>query len=132
MRFTDQSKVLREDIKSAPSWIDVILLALNTLIQNFYNLVNNNIDDSNIKCQNKVITFTTLPTYPTDFTVIKFPNTMKIKATSCNIQQCVEKTTATGVATFNPGWNENNSSIVINSILGLQPSTTYTIRFRLT
>ena len=38
MKLTPISKVLKEDLKDAPKWIDVILTALNTLIQDIYNL----------------------------------------------------------------------------------------------
>lgn len=132
MKLSQQSKILREDIKEAEPWADVILTSLNTLIQNFYNLCNKNIDDDNIRCQIKELTFTTLPTYPTDFEAIKFVNTMKVKASGCMIQQCINKNTTKGVSTANPGWDEVNGTVVINLVLGLLPSTTYIIRFRLT
>lgn len=131
MRIEQQSKILREDVPEAPNWIEIILLGINTLIQTINTLTNKNIDDNNILCQIKVINLTTTPSYPI-MDPIKFPNDMKVRANNCQILQCIDKSTNKGIATYNPGWNQEDTQIVIHQVLGLQASKSYTIRFRIT
>lgn len=133
MKLDQPSKILKEQLKGAPAWfLNAVLPSINMMLQDLYQALAGNIDDSNITSHTQQTTFTTLSTYPTDFTPIKFKSTLKIDPSGLQIQQCINRSTATGIATYNPGWNNNNGTIVVNEILGLAASTTYTITFRLT
>lgn len=129
MRLPTQKKILREDLKQAPGWIDSLIDPLNSFMESVYQALNKNITFSeNIACFIKEITYTTPSTYPTmdDF---EFTSTLKTKAIGVQLLQIVEKTAYLPPA--NPlyvPWTENNGKIVIRSIPGLSANKTYLIR----
>lgn len=131
MKLPIQKKILREDLKDAPEWVQDLIGPLNNFMETIYQMANKNIDETNLQSQVKEVTVVIPSTYPTMDT-IKFQSTLKVRATGCTILQCYEKSTFTPVATGNPAWRDNNGVIEISSITGLTASKTYVIRFRLT
>lgn len=131
MKLPIQKKILREDLKDAPDWVDGLIGPLNNFMETIYQMSNKNIDETNLQSMIKEVTITTPSTYPT-MDPIKFQNTLKVRASGCVILQVIEKTTYLPVATQNPAWIENNGQIVISSVPGLAASKTYIIRFRVT
>jgi len=136
-KLPNQKRVLREDLKDAPSWIDRLITPLNSFMESVYYALNKNITfNENIASQIKEIEFTTLSTYSTaspkidGFQVIQFPHSLKNKPFGVTIQQITEKS-----GTYNPitspvciDWYDNNGVININYITGLEDSKTYIIR----
>lgn len=132
MKLPTQKKILREDLKDAPDWVDGIIGPVNNFMETIYQAMNKNIDESNLLSQVKEITVSVPSTYPTSMEVIKFRSELKTRPTGCVILQCIEKSTYKPVTTGNPAWIDNNGVIEISKIDGLQASSVYIIRFRLT
>lgn len=131
MKLPVQKKILREDLKDAPDWINNVIGPINNFMETIYQAMNKNIDETNTQSQIREVTVVVPSTYPT-MEPIKFPNTLKVRATGCIILQCIDRSTFLPVATSNPAWVDNNGVITISAITGLIASKTYTIRFRVT
>ncbi len=129
MKLPATKKVLREDVKDAPSWISGVIEPLNSFMENVYQALNKNITfTENINSFVKEITYTTTAGYPLA-DEISFTNELKTRATGVMIMQAYERTTYTPA----PGpvyvpWVENNGKLLISAITGLQASKSYTIR----
>lgn len=131
MKIPSLKKILREDLKDAPEWVNGILVPVNQFMEYIYQAMNRNISDSdNISCQIKELTYITPSTYPT-MDNVEFLSTLKVKATGVTLLQVVDKDTylPPTSAVYVP-WYENNGSIVILPITGLVASKIYTIRLR--
>lgn len=130
MRLPQQKKILREDLKDAPAWINGITSPVNTFMENVYNSLNRNLTLSeNIASFTQEFTYTTLGTYPTGQANISFLNQLKTKPIGVMVMQVYDK------ATYIPApgpvyipWVEVNGSIIIYPITGLEVSKTYLIR----
>jgi len=131
MKLPIQKKILREDLKDAPDYINGVLGPLNQFMEIMYQAMNKNIDETNLQSQIREVTVVVPSTYPV-MDAIKFQSTLKVKGTGCTILQCINKTTYLPVATGNPAWIDNNGVITITEITGLTASETYIIRFRVT
>jgi len=131
MKLPIQRKILREDLKEAPSWVDGLIGPLNNFMETIYQALNKNIDEVNLLSQIKEVLVVVPSTYP-DMEPVRFQSTLKIRATGCTILQCTNKATFIPVATGNPAWVDNNGTIQISSITGLTAGQSYTIRFRIT
>jgi len=131
MKLPIQKKILREDLKDAPDYIEGLLGPINQFMETIYQMANKNIDEVNLQSMIKEVTVVVPSTYPV-MDPIKFQSTLKVKGTGCTILQCINKTTYLPVATGNPAWIDNNGTITISEITGLTASQTYIIRFRVT
>lgn len=125
-------RVLREDVKEAPNWIERILLPMNTFFESVYQALNKNITfTENIACQVKDIKFTTSSTYSSgDFEPLKFVSTLRVKASGLILLQIFED--AGSYVPMTQGvhldWVEINGTININHISGLDNSKTYYLK----
>ena len=122
-------KILREDVKEAPSWITGIIEPFNSLAEFVYQSLNKNITfQENIGCFIKELTYKTSSAYPAEADV-EFQNELKVKATGLQVLQAVEKSTYEPAAgpVYVP-WVENNGTIIVSPITGLAASKTYSIR----
>lgn len=131
MRIPSLKKILREDLKDAPDWVNGILVPVNQFMEYIYQAMNKNISDSdNISCQIKELTYITPSTYPV-MDNVEFLSTLKVKATGVTLLQVVDKDTYVPPtsAVYVP-WVEMNGSITIYPITGLAASKIYTIRLR--
>ncbi len=131
MKLPIQKKILREDLKDAPEWVNNVIGPINNFMETIYQAMNKNIDETNTQSQIREVTVVVPSTYPT-MEPIKFQNALKVRATGLTILQCIEKQSYTPVATGNPAWVDDNGTITISAITGLTASKTYIIRFRLT
>lgn len=130
MRLPQQKKILREDLKDAPGWVNGITSPVNTFMENVYNSLNRNLTlGENIASFTQELTYTTVNTYPTGQTNISFLNQLKTKPIGVMVMQVYDK------ATYIPApgpvyipWVEVNGSIIVYPITGLEPSKTYLIR----
>lgn len=129
MKLPPTKRILREDLKEAPPWIGGVIDPINSFMENVYQALNKNITfRENIASFVKELTYKTTAAYPTADD-IEFLNELKVKATGVEVLQAVDKSSYTPAAgpVYVP-WIENNGSIVISSITGLQASKTYLIR----
>lgn len=131
MKLPTVKRILREDVKEAPEWINGIIGPVNAFFDGVYLTLNKNIDELNLASQIKELTVETPSTYPV-MPAIKFQSTLNVRATGLTIMQCLDKATYAGVATGNPAWVVNNGVVEISEITGLAPSKTYIVRVRLT
>jgi hypothetical protein len=133
VRLPTSKKVLREDVKGAPSWINPLIDTLNSFMETVYQAMNRNITFSeNIGCVIKELTYKTPSTYPTGVDEVEFTSTLKVRATGLMLMQAYEKV----LYTPPPGpvyipWTENAGMIRIGTITGLEADKTYLIRILL-
>jgi len=133
MRLPASKKVLREDVKGAPSWIIPLIDTLNGFMETIYQAMNFNITfTENISCQIKEITYITPSTYPVGVDAVEFTSSLRIRSSGLWLLQAVEKQTYLPPAgpVYIP-WTENAGMITIGTIAGLAASKTYTIRLLL-
>ncbi len=132
-KLPTQKKILKEDLKDSPNWINPLIDTLNNFMELVYGALNGNITYSeNVYCFIKELTYKTPSTYPT-MDNVEFMNTLKNKVTGVQVLQAFEKSTYTPAAgpVYVP-WVENNGDLVISSITGLAANKTYTIRLLVT
>lgn len=130
MKLPSQKKILKEDLKDAPSWIDGVITPVNTFMESTYQALNKNITfTENIASFVKEISYTTVAAYPVGQEQIKFQNTLKVRASGVMVMQVYDKSNYTPA----PGpvyipWVENLGYIQIDTITGLEANKTYMIR----
>ena len=127
------NRILKEDIKEAPNWIDKVIYPINLFCETIYSALNKNITfQDNIASQIKEVTFKTASTYVSnsDFEVVNFLNSLKTRAMGCQILQITE-VTGNYIPIKEPvslDWTEVNGSINIHFVSGLKDNTTYNLR----
>lgn len=133
MRLSTQKRILREDLKEAPGWIDGLIDPLNNFMESVYNALNSNLSiGENIMGFYQDVVYKTPSTYPVMDTV-KFINRLKVPAKNVQIAQVYEKNTyipAEGPC-FAP-WIENSGTIFIYPVTGLVANKIYIVRFLIT
>jgi len=133
MKLPTTRKVLREDVKGAPSWIIPLIDALNSFMDSVYGAMNKNITfGDNIGCQVKELTYRTPTTYPTGVDPVEFTSTLKFRSSGLWVTQVVERQNYLPP----PGpvyipWVEDSGIIRIGTITGLEADKVYTIRLLL-
>lgn len=129
MKLPTIKKILREDVKDAPSWIAGVIDPINSFMENVYTALNKSITLSdNIASFVKEITYKTPAGYPAGVENVSFLNELRTRATGVLVMQAYNKASYTPVSIGNLAWVEDVSGIVIYPITGLQASTTYVIR----
>lgn len=132
MRLPTAKKVLKEDLKDAPDWVNNLIQPINAFMENVYQCLNKNVTlQDNIGSFIYTFTYKTAATYPspTDQEPVEFLNQLKTKPIGVVLLQAYEKTTYTAAEgpVYVP-WIENNGSIVLGIITGLEPEKSYLIR----
>jgi len=132
MKLPSQKRILREDLKDAPSWVDGLIDPINSFMETTYQALNKNISSENLAEQIKELTVITPSTYPV-MDNITFQSSLKTKAIGCVVIQAFIKSTYVPAAgpVYIP-WIEENGVIVIYPIKGLEASKTYIIRVSVT
>lgn len=131
MRLPSIKKILREDLGSdAPKWAGAIIDPVNSFMESIYNMVNKNITyTENIASNVRELTVRTSSVYPV-MDPLEFTSGLRTKAIGVTILQVYEKLVY--VPPPGPvwaGWVENNGTISISKITGLEASKVYIIRF---
>ncbi len=130
MRLPQQKKILREDVKEAPSWINGIIGPVNSFMESTYQSLNKNLTlQDNLASFTKEITYTTPSTYPSGVATVEFNNQLRTKPIGNWVLQAFDKATYTPA----PGpvyipWVEDNGVIMVSTITGLEANKTYLIR----
>lgn len=132
MRLPTAKKVLKEDLKDAPDWVNNLIQPINTFMENVYACLNKNVTlQDNIGSFIYTFTYKTPSTYPSDADQepLEFLNQLKTKPIGVVVLQAYEKTTYTPAQgpVYAP-WIENNGSIILGVITGLAPDKSYFIR----
>lgn len=129
MKLPTIKKILREDLKDAPSWVSGIIDPINSFMESVYIALNRNITFSeNISSFVKEITYKTPASYPSGVDNVSFMNELKTQATGVVAVQVFDRATYVPRSIQNISWVENVNGIVIYPIVGLEASKTYTIR----
>lgn len=133
-KLPTQRRILREDVKEAPSWIENLLSPLNSFMDSVYRALNRSLTFSdNISSEIRTLTFITRPDYTTaspvtaGFEPLQFVHSLKTKPFGCFICQLVEQGSNYVIVTqpVSIDWNEVNGTVFINYISGLKDSTNY-------
>jgi len=132
VKFQTPKRILNEDLKDAPSWVQNITGPFNSVGESLAQIFNKNVSEENMASQIYELVYRTPSTYPT-VDPVYFTRTLRNKATGLQVLQCVEKTTYEPAAgpVYVP-WADINGQIKINAITGLEASKTYIVRLRLT
>lgn len=132
MKLPVVKKILREDLKDAPGWVNGLIDPINSFMETVYQALNKNITFSeNVGCFIKTVSYKTPSTYPT-MDDIEFVNSLRTKATGIIVLQAIDENYVPAVGPVYVPWVENNGAIVISSITGLAASKTYSIRLLVT
>ncbi len=130
MRLPTQKKILREDLKDAPAFVNGIIEPVNSFMESVYQALNKNITlNDNIASFIKELTYVTPSTYPASVDNVSFLNTLRTRPIGVFLMQIYDKsdyTPPTG-SVFIP-WIEDNGTIIIYPIPGLAASKTYVLR----
>jgi hypothetical protein len=128
-KLPTQKKILREDLKDAPNWVNPLIDTTNSFMETVYQNLNHNITfGENVACFIKELAYKTPPTYPV-MENVEFLNELKTKPVGVQLLQALDRETYLPVLTtvYVP-WVFNNGSLIISPIQGLSASKTYAIR----
>lgn len=130
MRLPTQKKILREDLKDAPGWVSGIIDPINSFMENVYQSLNKNITlQDNVASNIKEITYRTDSSYPSPQEVVTFQNTLRASPIGIVLLQVYDKANYTPP----PGpvyipWVNDNGTITISTITGLEADKAYLVR----
>ncbi len=130
-KLPQQRKIVKEDIKEAPSWIDGVINPVNSFMESVYNSLNRNITlRDNVAAFVKEVVYRTPSTYPTGVETIKIQSELKSKAIGLQVLQAYDRNlyVAAPGPVYIP-WVEEVDGISIGTITGLEASKVYVIRF---
>lgn len=130
MRLPTQNKILKEDLKGAPEWVDQLIFPVNTFMANVYQCLNKNVTlQDNIGSFIYTFTYKTPVSYPADVDTVEFLNQLKTKPIGVVLLQVYDKSNYVAAAgpVYVP-WIENNGSIVLSTITGLEADKSYLVR----
>ena len=127
-----------QESSDSPSWWSGAVGVLNNFFDNIYLLLSNNVEyDINIKTQTIELDFQTTANYSSgsvdDWTPVTFTRTLPSRAVGCELLQIYPSDTSNYVPITDPvyvSWIDVNGTIILNYITGLEDSTNYTIRLR--
>ena len=130
MKLPPQKKILREDLKEAPSWVNGIIEPVNSFMESVYQTLNRNVTlTENVASFVKEITYQTPASYPADVENLEFINELKIRPIGVMLLQIYDKATylPPTSAVYVP-WIFDNGSIIIHPITGLEAGKIYLVR----
>lgn len=130
MRLPTQKKVLKEDLKEAPPWVDNLIQPINAFMENVYQCLNKNVTfNDNIASFIYTLTYKTPVSYPASVDAVEFLNQLKTKPIGLMVLQVYDKSNYEPAAgpVYVP-WVENNGSITLGTITGLEAEKSYLVR----
>lgn len=130
MQLPTQKKILREDLKDAPPYVNGIIDPVNTFMESVYQALNKNITlTENISSFIKELNYITPSTYPSGVANVAFQNTLRVRPMGVLLMQAYDKADYSApVGPVYVPWIETNGAITIYPITGLAASKTYLIR----
>lgn len=129
MKLPSIKKILREDLKGAEDWVNGLIDPLNNFMETVYQALNKNITfTENISSNVKELVVRTSSAYPT-MERIEFLSNLRTRAIGLQVIQAYEKGTYTPAeGPVYAAWVEENGTIIIHNITGLEASKVYNIR----
>lgn len=130
MKLPTIKRILREDVKEAPSWVNGLIDPLNTFMETVYQALNRNLTlTENLASFVQELTYRTPSTYPSNQEVSSFQNSLKVQPSAVMLMQIFDRATYTAPAgpVYIP-WVFSGTEIEIGTITGLSPGKTYTVR----
>lgn len=130
MKLPTIKKILREDVKEAPSWVNGLIDPLNAFMETVYQALNKNLTlTENVASFTTEIIYKTVSTYPTSQGTFDFQSTLRTRPIGVMLMQIYDKSNYTPP----PGpvyipWTSQGSQIVLDTITGLEASKSYLIR----
>ena len=121
-------RILREDLKDAPSWIDKLIYILNLFMDSVYSALNKNLTfGDNIRAQIKTFQITAGTT--ADLNIFSFQTSITNPAgvILMNIVDTQGNYTVITSATSIPSWHYISGKLYIDSITGLTDTHVYNI-----
>lgn len=119
-------KILREDLKDAPAWVDKLIYVLNRFMEEVYGALNRDLTfTENIASAIKTVSLTTRKNYP-EFDMIKISNPLKIPPQGVLLMRAVNANDNSPIK--NPigiDWDFLDGNIRILHISGLVKDTKY-------
>lgn len=134
MKLPSFNRILREDLKEAPTWVDKIIYPVNSFFENIYHALNKGLTfEENIASQIKELSFTTSSGYNgtvAQWRVINFTSLLKKRAKGLIILQLsqVEAVYTPIEDDVSMDWQDVNGDIQIGLIRGLTASKSYQLR----
>lgn len=127
-------KILKEDVKEAPKWIDKILEPVNSFMESVYGILNKNVTfTDNIACHLHTLEVSTFPEYETDkpntFNPYRYNTTLRTRPRGLVLLAINEQSSNYSpiVSAIHINWYSDGNTIHIPFISGLKPSTDYTL-----
>lgn len=126
-RLPSIKKILREDVKDAPPWIDKLLYVLNRFMEEVYGALNKDLTFvDNIAASTKALTFTTKSTYPLEFDIQKISNPLKTNPQGVILMRQQNLTNNLPIkSSIGIDWDIIEGNIRILHVSGLTASTKY-------
>jgi hypothetical protein len=134
MKLPTFKRILKEDLKEAPGWIDKVIGPVNSFFESIYHALNKGLTfEENIAAQIRELSFTTTAGYNgtvAQWKVINFQSTLGKRAKGLILLQLTQVE-----AVYTPiendiciDWQDLNGDIRIGLIRGLTASKTYQLR----
>lgn len=130
MKLPTIKRILREDVKEAPSWVNGLIDPLNTFMETVYQALNKNLTlNENIASFTTDLTYKTPTTYPTGQENANFRNDLKSNPIGVQLLQVYDKATYLPPPgpVFIP-WIVKDTQIIIYPVTGLEANKTYLVR----
>ena len=131
MKLPTQKKILREDLKGAPEYVNGIIDPVNTFMESTYQALNKNITlTENIASFVKELTYKTDSTYPAAQPIVTFKNELKKRPIGVVVLQVYDKATYIPAAgpVYIPWITDGAGDLVVYTIPGLAADKTYLVR----
>jgi hypothetical protein len=128
-------RIVREDIKNAPDWIESLIGPLNSFMEEVYNALDRDLTiGQNLRGAIKSINFKTRSSYGTapvadNWEVQKIANPMQVKPQLVVIGDITDKDTFLPITSnVSLSWDFLDGTIRINYVAGLQANKRYEIK----
>ncbi len=130
MKLPSIKRILKEDLKDAPKWVDGIIEPVNSFMQAVYQTLNHNVTlTENIASFVKELTYTTPSGYPIGLEQVRFKNQLKVKPIGVLALQVYDRSSYTpAVGPVYVPWVEDDGDIIISAVTGLAASKSYLLR----
>lgn len=133
MKLPIYKRISREDLQEAPDWIGKMLYPINQVFETVYNTLNKNLTFAdNFLSFQKSVQFTTKSTYTAgdwDVISVAIPQNFRNKVSGVIILKFSPTNTSliTNSDPFSLIWAENDRTVQLLWVAGLQNSTSYDI-----
>ena len=124
-------KILKEDLKDSPIWVDKMLYVLNRFMEEIYGALNRDLTfTDNIASSFKSISISTYANYPTSFDTMKIANPLRTNPTGVILIRSINSDNNSPIkSAIGIDWDFLDGNIRILHVSGLAASTNYQLSF---